>query len=188
MSRLCDKDILYGLLLLGGVACFALVFSQHQYTSFVVAGNQAVAEKRFDTQAYDYASRFWLANQDMLLFNQGVLAYEAQNLSQAADHFRRVSQRTHNPALRMQALYNLGMVMLALNEVETAAELGKEALRIDPLDKETKFNLERLYQWVLLKEDEQGKSSLEQAPGLGKDQGEGLSGEGGGRSTPKSDI
>jgi tetratricopeptide (TPR) repeat protein len=170
------------------MACFALAFSQHQYTSFVITGNRAVAEKRFDTQAYDYASRVWFANQDMLLFNQGVLAYKAQNFSQAADHFRRVSQRTHNPSLRMQALYNLGLVMLALDEVESAAELFKEALRVDPLDPEAKFNLERLYQWVLLKENQHGEASLEQAPGLGKDKGEGLSGEGAGRSTPKSDI
>lgn len=188
MRRIGNKNILYGLLLLGGIACFALAFYQQRYTHFVSAGNQAVAEKRFDTQAYEYAGRFWFANQDILLFNQGVLAYKAQNFSQAADYFRRVSQRTHNPALRTQALYNLGMVMLALNEVEGAAELFKEALRIDPSDTEVKFNLERLYQWALLKEDEQGKASLEQAPGLGKDKGKDSQGEGAGRSTPKPDI
>jgi hypothetical protein len=58
---------------------------------------------------------------------------------------------------------------------------------LDPNDREAKFNLERLYHFVLVKEGEQSEASLEQAPGVGEepnDQGN----DGQGRSKPNSDI
>ncbi|RMF84983.1 MAG: tetratricopeptide repeat protein [Nitrospinota bacterium] len=182
-----DSRILYGILFIGGMLCLAFAAYQTQYSRLVAAGNRAVAEKRFDTQAYTQASRYWLANQKLLLYNQGVLNYEAQNFSRAADLFRQAYQ-TDNRLLRKRALYNLGVVLLALEEPEGAAEMFKEALRIDPSDPEVKFNLERLYHFVLLEKGGQAKASLQQAPGLHKEEGKGLGKEGAGRPSPRSDI
>jgi Ca-activated chloride channel family protein len=170
---------------LGGIA-FGIY--EQRYVRAVAAGNQAVAEQRFDSQDYERARHFWFARQDVLLFNQGVMAYKAQNLSRAAEHFRQASQRTKSPHLRMHALYNLGMVMLALDEVEGAAELFKEALRLNPLDTDAKFNLERLYQIVLRQEGENGQASLKQAPGSGQGKEEDPQNDGHGRSQPPSGI
>jgi tetratricopeptide (TPR) repeat protein len=122
----------------------------------------------------------------MLLFNQGVLSYKANNLPRAAEFFRQASKHTNNTQLRVQALYNLGMVMLALQEVEGAAEMFKETLRLDPWDKDTKFNLERLYHFVLRQESEHGEASLKQAPGAG--QQEGHNNDGHGRGSSQSGI
>jgi tetratricopeptide (TPR) repeat protein len=182
------KSILYGFLFLGGLACFGLAFHQHQYMQLIAVGNRAVAEQRFDSQEYEHVSRFWLAKQDILLFNQAILAYKAHNFPQAVDQFRRVSQRTHDPGLQVKTLYNLGVVMLKLNEVEGAAELFKEALRIDPQDQQAKFNLERLYQWAQLKEGDPGEASLQQAPGLDQEKGKDPPEAGASRSTPQSNI
>jgi hypothetical protein len=75
-----------------------------------------------------------------------------------------------------------------LKEAERAAHFFKAALRIDPNDHEAKYNLERLYHFVLMKKGRSGDASLEQAPGAG-DNPDGHKGTNGqGRSTPKSDI
>jgi Ca-activated chloride channel homolog len=166
----------------GGLALLAFAGYQSRYARLVAVGYQSVAEQRFDDQAYERAGHFWMASQDAMLFNQGVLTYKARNLPRAAEYFRQALQHTTSAAIRMQAHYNLGLVMLALEEGERAAEFFKEALRLDPHDTDTKFNLERLYHFVLRQEQEQGKASLKQAPGTGADQKPGASGDGQGRS------
>jgi Ca-activated chloride channel homolog len=182
------KYLLYSLLGVMGIACFAFALYQYRYMQLIHAGNQAVSEKRFDTQAYERASRYWFARQDILQVNQGVLAYRAQNLPRAADLFRQVSQEATSPLIAGQALYNLGRIFLDLQEVERAADFFKAALRLDPQDQAAKFNLERLYHFVLMKEGSQGEASLQQAPGVGQEQNNNPHGKGQGRGKPKSDI
>ena len=182
------RVIVYSLLLCIGLGGIALGVHQQRYEKTVNAGNQAVVDRRFDSQDYAQAQTFWLAQHAALSFNQGVLAYKAQNLSRAAEHFRQASQRTKSPHLRMQALYNLGLVMLALNEVEGAAEVFKEALRLRPEDKDAKYNLERLYHFILRQDGEQGEASMKQAPGTGKEEHEGLGKNGQGRSGSQAGI
>src|SRR5918996_2166551 len=106
------RYLFYGLLCLCGIACVVFAFQQQRYTRFLAAGNQAVMEKRFDSQDYTRARHIWFASQDMLLFNQGVLAHTAGNLSRATTSFRQVSHHASSADLRMQALYNLGVVLL----------------------------------------------------------------------------
>jgi tetratricopeptide (TPR) repeat protein len=161
---------------------------QQSYTNTMAAGNRAVTEQRFDSQAYEQASRFWWAQRDTPLFNQGVLAYKAGNIPRAAEYFRQVTQRTASPTLRMQAHYNLGLAMLAMEEVEKAAEFFKIALRLDPSDRDTKFNLERLYHFVLRQEGAPGEVSLKQAPGAGQEAEQGAKGDAPGRAKPRSGI
>ena len=99
---------------------------QQHYLRVICQGNKAVAEQRFDIQHYDRLQRYWFANNAMLLFNQGVLAFRARNLPRATEYFRQVQQRATNPSLQVQSHYNLGLVMLALDEAERAAEFFKE--------------------------------------------------------------
>jgi tetratricopeptide (TPR) repeat protein len=175
-------------LTLSGLACLGFACIQQQYLRVIRTGNDAVAEQRFDIQHYDRARHFWFANNDMLLFNQDVLAYKARNLPRAAEYFRQVQQRTTDAALRVQSYYNLGLVMLALEEVEHAAEFFKETLRLDPQDTAAKFNLERLYHFVLRQQGDQGEASLKQAPGAPQEKEKGHGSEGQGRSKPPSGI
>lgn len=165
MLTMQTKHMLYGLLLLAGVSCLVFASYQQRYSRLVTTGHQAVSEQRFDSREYERASQFWLARQDRLLFNRGILAYHASNLPRAAKYFRQVSQDTTNPALRVQALHNLGMVMVSLKEAEGAAHLFKEALRLNPQDMRSKFHLERLYHVVLRSSNRHSEAALQQAPG-----------------------
>jgi Ca-activated chloride channel homolog len=181
--------LLYLGLSLCGLVCVGFAFYQQHYLRVIVKGNDAVAEQRFDIQHYDEAQRYWFANNAMLLFNQGVLAFRARNLPRATEYFRQVQQRATNSALQVQSHYNLGLVMLALDEAERAAEFFKETLRLDPHNTAAKFNLERLYHFVLKRSTDQGEASLKQAPGAPQDKDQGRGGTAGqGRSKPPSGI
>jgi tetratricopeptide (TPR) repeat protein len=168
--------------------CVGFAVYQQRYLRVIAKGNDAVAEQRFDVQHYDEAQRYWFANNTLLLFNQGVLAFKARNLPRATEYFRQVQQRATNPTLQIQSHYNLGLVMLALDEAERAAEFFKETLRLDPHNTEAKFNLERLYHFVLKSHTEQGEASLKQAPGAPQDKEQGRGTEGQGRSKSPAGI
>jgi tetratricopeptide (TPR) repeat protein len=196
------RDLLYSFFLLSGVACLALAYQQCRYTHFLAAGHRAVIEQRFDSQDYAQASHLWFANHERLLFNQGVLAYKAGNLPRATDLFRRVSQSTPTSLIQPQAFYNLGVVLLDLQEAPGAAEYLKQALRLDPHDKDAKFALERLYQTLQRQGEEHREAAsaqgddrheasdggLKPAPGLGQEEGKGSSGNGQGRSPTRPGI
>ena len=182
------KSLIYGGVFIIGVLCLLFAYHQHRYVDLIRSGNQALSEKRLDTQDYDHAGKYWLARRDIVAANQGFLAYTASNYTRAAELFRQTSQDTDQPEVEERALYNLGRVFVELKDVERAAHFFKAALRIDPNDHEAKFNLERLYHFVLVKKGRSGEASLEQAPGAG-DNPEGTNGtDGQGRSKPKSDI
>lgn len=163
------KHIVLSCLCLCGLLSLTFTASQYYYSQLIAAGNQAVREQRFDTQAYAQARQVWFARQDRVLFNQGVLAYQAKNLPRAAEYFRAASRHSNDEQLRMRALYNLGLVFLALDEAQEAINLFKETLRLAPDDVDAKFNLERLYHIVLQQRDDHGQASLEQVPGSPKE-------------------
>lgn len=188
MPTLPAKELLYAVLFSTGLVFLGFAAYQYHYAWLVATGNRAVAEQRFDIQHYERAERHLTAQHDALLFNQGVLAYKARNLPRAAEFFRQALHRSTDPAIRMRAQYNLGLVMLALQEADRAAEFFKEALRLDPLDKASKFNLERLYHFVLRQEGDHGAASLQQAPGTATEQKPGTGGEGQGRSPSGAGI
>ena len=178
----------YSGLLLASAICFALAAHQQRYSRLLAMGHRAVSEKRFDSLAYEQAGQLWLARQDRLLFNRGVLAYQAQNLPRAAQYFRRVSQETNNSALRVQALRNLGVVMAALKEAKGAAHMFKEALRLNPEDATSKLHLERLYHVALQPQGKHSQASLQQTPGAAQNEGQALGQEGRGRGKALSGI
>ena len=178
----------YGLLLGVGLVSMAFAYQQYGYMRFMAAGEQAIEEKRFDTRDYERASQYWLARQDIVLTNQGLLAYEAKNYPRAADLFRQVSVTAKQDAIKGQALYNLGRMFLELKEVERAADYFKEVLRLDPEDHEAKFNLERLYHFVLLKEGNHSEANLKQAPGANNESNGHSGADGQGRSQEQSGI
>lgn len=182
------KHCVHVLATLSSLALCIFAIQQYRYMHLIEAGNQAVSEQRFDTQDYDRAGSFWLARQDILLVNQAVLAYKAQNYPRAVEFLRRASQSAPQSAVKGQALYNLGRIFLELKEAERAAEFFKAALRLDPTDRESKYNLERLYHFVMMKKGQHTEASLEQAPGNGEEQNKGTKGKGQGRSQRTPDI
>ena len=140
------KSVTYGGVFIIGIACLLFAYHQHCYVRLIRSGNQAISEKRLDTQEYDQAGHYWLARRDILSVNQGMLA----------ELFRQTSQHAARPEIEEQALYNLGLVFVALQDAERAAHFFKAALRLYPNDRDAKYNLERLYHFVMVKKGNSG--------------------------------
>ena len=202
MRWLRSKKLQYSVLFLTGITWVALGYQWHQYAQLVETGNQAVLDKRFDSQAYEQAKTFWFAERETLLLNQGVLTYAAGKLPYALEHFRHVAQHSHNDRIRTHALYNLGMVLLALDDAKGAEEFFKATLRLDPHDRQAKLVLEQLYHTLLQQSGNQRQATykrgpggerdsgapLKQAPGLSQERSESAPGDGLGRSQSSGGI
>jgi Ca-activated chloride channel family protein len=175
--------------LLGGLLIF-LGMQQQRYDELLAEGNLAVAEKQFDSQAYEQAAQVWGASHDVILFNQGVRAFRAGNFAQALQLFQTVSHATTDRILHSKTLYNASVIMLKMQQPEQAATLLKAALRLDPTDKDAKFNLEQLYRLVLTQDGEASGASLDQLPSpLKKEQRDSSTGgKGSGKGTEKPGI
>jgi hypothetical protein len=99
--------------------------------------------------------------------------------------FGKASQATADRTVRSKALYNSGVIMMAMQQPERAAALFKQALRLDEGDRDAKFNLEQLYRFVQTGVDGGSEASRDQLPQLPKqappDATEGELGSGKGR-------
>jgi tetratricopeptide (TPR) repeat protein len=138
------KGILSILFLILGSLGASFTINQYDYSRLMLAGGQAIQENRFDTQAYAKASKRWFARHDKILFNQGILAYKAGNLSHAAQLFGDAVQRSQNDKSRAATTYNFAKVMQDLGKLEGAKLLLQETLRLNAEDMDAKFNLEQI--------------------------------------------
>jgi len=105
----------------------------------------------------------WL-QPDLILYNQGCIAYEKGDFRKAAQLFQKTINNSNSDKIKEMAWYNLGNVYVQLELPKRARDCYIEALKIDPIDWEAKYNLERLYVFYPLafpNEDE--KASLDSA-------------------------
>lgn len=121
------------------------IYYKSGYLDLIKKGNQATQENRFDNQDYEKAEKNLFASKDIIHYNLGVRAYKADNLKRAADYFRQVIQESNSNDLKAKAYYNLGNILTVMEQPKEAAAMYQAALRLDPSDWETKYNLERLY-------------------------------------------
>lgn len=163
-SRRC-KGTLAGLFFFLALLGASFTSNLYNYNRLMSEGQQAIEENRFDTQAFAQAGKQWFANHDNILFNQGILAYKARNLSHAAQLFRDVSQHGKRDTLRTTATYNLAKVMEDLGEMEGARNLYKEVLRLNAEDMDAKFNLERIQHHLLQQNGEFAQAGLNRYSG-----------------------
>ncbi|MEL7587414.1 MAG: tetratricopeptide repeat protein [Prolixibacteraceae bacterium] len=101
-------------------------------------------------------------------FNLGDALYKQMNLEQAAGKFEEIAQKSTDNVEKSRALHNLGNSLLLQNKVDESIEAYKNALRQNPQDPETKYNL--LYAMNLKKKQEQQKQNQKQDQNQNKDQ------------------
>jgi hypothetical protein len=118
---------------------------------------------------------------------EAMLARASGDLQSASELMRKVLKEETDIERKALLFYRLGRMLVELKEVQGGVELMKESLRHNPYDLRVKFDLERLYHFMLRDGNGgKGQASLEQAPGIGRD-GDSLGG-GMGRSSPKPGI
>ena len=74
-------------------------------------------------------------------YNLGNAYYESESYSEAFGRFKEAGDRASEKAEKHMAYHNMGNVYMQRKEYERAIEAYKEALRNNPADEETRYNL-----------------------------------------------
>jgi len=101
-------------------------------------------------------------------FNLGDALYKQQKFEESSEKFKDIADRTVDKAEKSRALHNMGNSLLMNNKLDESIAAYKEALRNNPADLETKYNL--LYAMNMKKKQEEEKKKQDQNKDKDKDQ------------------
>lgn len=76
-----------------------------------------------------------------LRFNKGNSLFQLEKFADAASEFERIARSEAEKELRGDAFHNLGNSHLISGKLDKSIEAYKQALRIDPSDEESRYNL-----------------------------------------------
>lgn len=74
-------------------------------------------------------------------FNMADAIYKQHKFEESAEKFKEIAERTLDKVDKSRALHNLGNSLLMNNKIDESIDAYKEALRNNPGDLETKYNL-----------------------------------------------
>jgi len=138
--------------------------------SFFVTGFSGTAVEKssqakafYDKGEYEKSKTLYLEAQadepdsKKLSFNIGNTHYKLKDYDQATQNYSSVSESA-DKELKSKSFYNLGNTVYRLGKIDEAIEKYKDALRVEPMDENAKYNLEFL---LKQKEDSQGGGGQE---------------------------
>jgi tetratricopeptide (TPR) repeat protein len=102
---------------------------------------------RIDTVQFNKAEIEYLKaiekkpNESKWNFNLADALYKQKKFEESAEKFKEISDKTSNKIEKGRALHNLGNSLLMNNKLDESIAAYKDALRNNPKDMETKYNL-----------------------------------------------
>ena len=128
-------------------------FSQNE-NALIREGNKLYEEKKFPEAEIEYRKSLEIAPKSFKgNFNLADALYEQKNYEEESKMFNDIASQKVSKKVKAEAYHNLGNSFLDMQELEKSIEAYKNALRNNPNDKETKYNLE--YAKQLLKKQQQ---------------------------------
>ena len=124
-------------------------------------GNRLYESNKFADAEVNYRKSLEL-NKEMLHgpFNLGDALYRQDRFDEAAEQYRLAAAKTSDPRVKADAMHNLGNAMLKAQKYPESIASYKEALKLNPKDEETKYNLE--YAKAMLKQQQQQQQDQKQ--------------------------
>ncbi|MBW8331854.1 MAG: tetratricopeptide repeat protein [Prolixibacteraceae bacterium] len=101
-------------------------------------------------------------------FNLSNSLYKQMKFEESAEKFKEISELTTDKVEKSHALHNMGNSLLMNNKLDESIEAYKQALRNNPKDLETKYNL--LYAMNLKKKQEEEQKKQDKDKDKNKDQ------------------
>lgn len=141
IGRVRYVDVMFALVALAGAVLLAGCSRSSAYT-LNRDGNSAYTRGDTDTALNDYR-RAQVARPDLPVFgyNAGNTLYQQGDYTRAAAESQQAAQ-TADGDLRAHALYSVGADDYRQGKLQDALDAFKSALRIDPSDQDTKYNVE----------------------------------------------
>lgn len=130
-----------------------MVFSQKE-KKYIREGNKHFGKEEYENSEVSYRKALEEeSNSFNALFNLGDAIYKQEKYEDAAGEFSGASQMNTDKINSAKTFHNLGNSLLKANRLEESIEAFKNALRNNPADLETKYNL--AYAQDLLKQQQQ---------------------------------
>lgn len=101
-------------------------------------------------------------------FNLADALYKQKKFDESAEKFKEIADKTTNKVEKSRALHNLGNSFLMKNKLDESIAAYKDALRNNPKDLETKYNL--LYAMNMKKKQQDQKKKDDKKKDKNKDQ------------------
>ncbi len=105
-------------------------------------GNKQLSEDKFADAEVDYRKAIAKSDENAAApYNLGNAYYNNETYSEAFGRFKQAGELATSKAEKHDAFHNMGNVFMKRKEYQKAVEAYKEALRNDPTDEETRYNL-----------------------------------------------
>ncbi len=145
------------LIALVAAACPALGFGQSE-RSLIGDGNKQYNQQKFSDAEVNYRKAL-AKNHDSKqgVFNLGDALYKQGRFGEAAEQYAMSASRAGKGSIKSDAYYNLGNALLKSQKIPESISAYKEALKINPKDFDSKYNLELAK--TLLQQQQQQKQN-----------------------------
>lgn len=109
---------------------------------FIRSGNKYYADSNFQAAELKYTKALETnPNSEKGLFNQGNSYYEQQKYEEALQNYEMTAELMQDPKDKAAAYHNLGNAYFKGQQFDKSVDAYKNALRLQPNDLETKYNL-----------------------------------------------
>ena len=118
--------------------------------------NRQLSEDKFVEAEKDYRRAISKSDKNVAApFNLGNAYYNQETYSEAFGRFKQAGELAEAKPEKHKAYHNMGNVFMKRKEYEKAVEAYKEALRNNPNDEETRYNLALAKEMLKKQQDEQ---------------------------------
>ena len=129
------------------------LFAQHP-NKLIRKGNNDFEKGEYNEAEIKYLKALEKDSLDLrALYNRGDAIYKQNNPEEAAQMFNKIIKHSDDKELRADAFYNLGNTLMQTEKYQEAIDAYKQALRNNPSDMDSKYNLQ--YAMSKLKEQQQ---------------------------------
>ena len=124
------------------LSCFVLTLSAQNYRDYIRRGNRSFRDTVYDKAQVQYQKGFELdSNSVQINYNLANTLMRQGQPKEALQLLDKTFKMESNPIRRHQICHNMGVILQAGQDYAHAIEYYKEALRCDPTDNETRYNL-----------------------------------------------
>lgn len=135
------------------------VFSQAEKKQ-IRDGNKKYKEEKYDEAQTNYQKAIEINNESFHgKFNLADAMYRQKKYEDAAQQFGAIASKEQDKLLKAQAYHNLGNSLLQSKKVKESVDAYKNALRYNPKDEDTRFNL--AYAMQMMQQEQQQQQNKE---------------------------
>ena len=125
--------------------------------------NEALNENNFVGAEADYRRAIATSESNAKApFNLGNSYYNRESFGEAFGRYKQAGERADEKPVKHKAFHNMGNVYMKTKEYEKAVEAYKEALRNNPNDEETRYNLALAKEMLKKQQQEQPQNNDDQ--------------------------